>query len=117
VSEFKGIKWMLLPFEFKGMWLHAGYGDPFTTLSRRFDPTTLVGEAWVWYAREMFERFYGKVEAVLVDADEWDRLTIYITPHVLIYTKRYVVIIGDYDGYERFIAVPRYYKRLVRGSR
>ena len=117
MSEFKGIKWMLLPFEFKGIWLHAGFGDPFTTLARRFDPTTLVGEAWVWYPKEMFERLYGKIEAVLVNIDKWNELITYITPCVLFYTEECIVIVDDYDGFEKFIAVLRDYKKLMGGSR
>jgi hypothetical protein len=129
-------KWILLPVEFRGIWYNPRFGsfdvylrDRFnTTLPpdrlnehlKRFHPELCRREhdhaEPTWVSKEEFEEEFGRVEAVLVNQERWNSNDLF-TPDeedLLIFTERYVITLDEYDGCERFKALPRDWRPLLK---
>jgi hypothetical protein len=127
--------WILLPVEFKGIWYNAEYGGFSVYVRDRFNVeyppdrlnVALIMEAKdydeskhpdhkfakpTWMSKERFERKFGRVEAVVVDEDEWKGRAC-LLEHILIFTDKYVVTLVEYDGLESFLALPRDWRKLI----
>jgi len=131
------VKWILLPVEFKGIWYSPKqYGGFHVFLRDRFNPELPpdrlredlkkdypdIAEKRkdhesanpTWMSREQFEKLFGKIEAVVVDAEMWNSNEYDIpTKELIFYTEQYIVVLREYDGYEYFLGVPRDWKALL----
>ena len=132
------VEWIELPVKFKGIWYSPDYGGFEIYLSDRFNPSfppDRLVEALkkhedkhpfvnkehehaspTWMSKQEFEKEFGKVEKILVNKKAWSSDSL-ITPddkHLLIFTKDNVVTMGEYDGYEYFVALPRNWKKLLK---
>jgi hypothetical protein len=116
------IVWIPLPVEFKGIWYSPEFGGFHISLRDRFNPSYPPAmhkyAKPTWMSREKFEEKYGKVEIILVNMETWNSNDDF-TPDekdLLIFTDQYVVTMDEYDGWEGFIALPRDYRKLLRGE-
>jgi hypothetical protein len=117
-----GATWIPLPVEFKGIWYSPDYGGFNILLKHRFNPSRPPGKHEfakpTWMSREEFEERFGRVEVILVNGETWNSDDEY-TPDekdLLIFTDQYVVTMDEYDGWERFVALPRNYRKLLGGK-
>jgi len=123
--------WIKLPVEFKGIWYSPAYGGFHIYLRDRFNPEyppdrlreKLGSDAIFpphfgadprWISKEKFEKLFGKVEMIVVLAEDWYSDN-YDTPedNLIIYTEKYIVTLTEYDGYESFSKVPRDWRFLL----
>jgi hypothetical protein len=129
------VKWILLPVEFKGIWFSPRHGGFRVYLRDRFNPAyppdRLRADMMkdypdlapkkdhdaanpLWMSREVFEKLFGKVEAVIVDEEAWNSDEYDIpTRSLIFYTEHYVVVLREYDGYEYFLGVPRDWRKML----
>ena len=128
--------WIVLPVEFKGIWYSPSYGGFSVYLRDRFSPDyppdrlneeLKKAGRWElvrkdhkyanpkWMSKEELEEKYGKIEVILVNKEKWESDDHYPPNenNLLIFTDKYVVTMGEYDGLEYFIALPRDYKKLI----
>jgi hypothetical protein len=134
----KTSRWILLPVEFKGIWISPEYGGFHIYLRDRFNPVLapdrlreymrkhsphlVFGKDHesakpTWVSKEEFEKDFGKIEAIVVDEEVWnsDRYDNYYNSF-FIFTEDYVVMLREYDGYEYFDYVPRDWKKLIENE-
>jgi len=127
--------WIRLPIEFKGIWISHKHGGFTVSLQDRLSPSYPKDTLFeyyqqdpylssfkasrkphqhadpVWISKGVLEEMYGEIELVLVDDEEWkDAYRALDTPDeksLLIFTKEHVITLGECDGAEFFIALPR----------